>query len=98
MQRVQAEGTGVIVLLRETSAPVDWLDQLKSHDESNNSAPKDEGTSKKRSVAPEYLWAYGVGAQILADLGVSKMNLMSAPKSFHGLAGFGLEIAEYVKP
>ena len=97
MQRVQAAGAGVIVLLRETSTPVDWLDQLKTHDENSSSAPKSD-TGKKRSVAPEYLWAYGVGAQILTDLGVSKMKLMSAPKSFHGLAGFGLEIVEYVKP
>jgi 3,4-dihydroxy 2-butanone 4-phosphate synthase/GTP cyclohydrolase II len=31
----------------------------------------------------------------LADLGVRKMSLLSAPKKFHGLAGFGLEVAEY---
>ena len=30
------------------------------------------------------------------DLGVRKMRLMSAPKVYHGLAGFGLEIVEYV--
>ena len=38
---------------------------------------------------------YGIGAQILADLGVRKMKLMSAPKVFHGLAGFGLEVVDY---
>jgi 3,4-dihydroxy 2-butanone 4-phosphate synthase/GTP cyclohydrolase II len=38
----------------------------------------------------------GVGAQILMELGVRKMRLMSAPKVYHGLAGFGLEIVEYV--
>jgi len=38
---------------------------------------------------------YGIGAQILADLGVRKMRLLSAPKVFHGLAGFGLEVVDY---
>ena len=99
MKRVQEAGSGAIVLLRETSTPIDWLDQVKAHDEESTQSPqKQTPGSKKKAVAPEYLWAYGVGAQILADLGVSKMKLMSAPKSFHGLAGFGLEITEYVKP
>jgi len=42
------------------------------------------------------LRTYGVGAQILADLGVGKMRVLSAPKHFYGLSGFGLEITEYV--
>lgn len=98
MKRVQDAGAGVIVLLRETSAPIDWLEQVKSHCEDSASSPQKAEAGKRKAVAPEYLWAYGVGAQILADLGVSQMKLMSAPKSFHGLAGFGLEITEYVKP
>ncbi len=39
----------------------------------------------------------GVGAQILMDLGVKKMQLMTAPKVIHGLAGFGLEVVGYIK-
>lgn len=38
----------------------------------------------------------GVGAQILMDLGVKKMKLMTAPKVIHGLAGYGLEVVDYV--
>lgn len=38
----------------------------------------------------------GVGAQILMDLGVKKMKLMTAPKVIHGLAGFGLEVVDYI--
>ena len=38
----------------------------------------------------------GVGAQILMDLGVRKMQLMTAPKVIHGLAGFGLEVVDYI--
>ena len=45
---------------------------------------------------PTDLRTDGVGAQILVDLGVRKMKLMTAPKVIHGLAGFGLEVVDYV--
>ncbi|MGM0564110.1 MAG: bifunctional 3,4-dihydroxy-2-butanone-4-phosphate synthase/GTP cyclohydrolase II [Pseudomonadota bacterium] len=99
MQRLADCDQGVIVLLRETGPQKPMLEQVLEHDDQAD-VPKrraDE-SGRRRSVAPEYLWAYGVGAQILTDLGVSRMRLMSAPKAFHGLAGFGLEIEEYVKP
>ena len=38
----------------------------------------------------------GLGAQILSDLGIKKMRLLSAPKHIHALSGFGLEIVEYI--
>jgi len=44
------------------------------------------------------LRTYGIGAQIIADLGVRKMRVMSAPLKLSGLAGFGLEVVEYVHP
>jgi len=42
------------------------------------------------------LRTYGVGAQILADLGVRKMLVLSAPKKMYALSGFDLEVVEYV--
>ena len=39
---------------------------------------------------------YGVGAQILSDLGVKKMRILGSPRKLHGLKGFGLEVVEYV--
>ncbi|HZC02814.1 MAG TPA: bifunctional 3,4-dihydroxy-2-butanone-4-phosphate synthase/GTP cyclohydrolase II, partial [Gammaproteobacteria bacterium] len=38
----------------------------------------------------------GLGAQILADIGVRKMRVLSAPKRIHSISGFDLEIVEYV--
>ena len=38
----------------------------------------------------------GLGAQILADVGVRKMRVMSNPRKYHALSGFGLEVVEYV--
>ncbi|MBT3447403.1 MAG: 3,4-dihydroxy-2-butanone-4-phosphate synthase [Candidatus Thioglobus sp.] len=40
---------------------------------------------------------YGVGAQILSDLGVKKMRILGSPRKLHGLKGFGLEVSEYVE-
>lgn len=39
----------------------------------------------------------GVGAQILLDLDVRKMRLMTSPKKIHGLSGFGLEVVDYIQ-
>ncbi|HWF98243.1 MAG TPA: hypothetical protein VN691_03570, partial [Steroidobacteraceae bacterium] len=44
----------------------------------------------------EVLRTFGVGAQILKDLGVRRMRVLSAPKQIHGISGFGLEIDSYV--
>jgi 3,4-dihydroxy 2-butanone 4-phosphate synthase/GTP cyclohydrolase II len=45
---------------------------------------------------PKVLRTYGIGAQILFDLGVRRMRVLSAPKRLHGISGFGLEVVEYV--
>jgi len=44
------------------------------------------------------LMQVGVGSQILRDLGVRKMRLMSAPVKYTGIAGFDLEVVEYIQP
>ena len=40
---------------------------------------------------------YGIGAQILRDLGVGKMRLMAAPRKMPSMAGFGLEVTSYMR-
>jgi 3,4-dihydroxy 2-butanone 4-phosphate synthase/GTP cyclohydrolase II len=42
------------------------------------------------------LRTFGVGAQILKDLGVQRMRVLSAPKQMHGISAFGLEVEGYV--
>jgi 3,4-dihydroxy 2-butanone 4-phosphate synthase/GTP cyclohydrolase II len=49
-----------------------------------------------KTKQPSDIRTDGVGAQILVDLGVRKMKLMTAPKVIHGLAGFGLEVIDYI--
>ncbi len=48
--------------------------------------------------ASRELRTYGIGAQIIADLGIRKMRVLSAPWKLTGLAGFGLEVVEYIDP
>ena len=41
---------------------------------------------------------YGIGAQILKDLGVRKMRLLALPRRMPSMAGFGLEVTGYLQP
>jgi 3,4-dihydroxy 2-butanone 4-phosphate synthase/GTP cyclohydrolase II len=43
------------------------------------------------------LRTYGTGSQIVHDLGVSRMRVLSAPKQMHAISGFGLEVVEYLE-
>ena len=86
MKQVAGADSGVVVIIRppdEDKAMVNWM---LRHPTSETEAVEQKPDLRKD----------GVGAQILMDLGVSKMRLMSAPKVYHGLAGFNLEIVEYV--
>jgi len=88
MKTIDEAGEGVIVILRGNNQ-VNLLDRLKEVDENHEKEPD-------RNDSPSELKTFGIGAQILSDLGVTKMKVMSAPMQLHGLAGFGLEIVEYV--
>ena len=90
LQRVAREGKGVVVILRQKESPGALADQVRAYHMPRTSAPRN-GTE------PDELRTYGVGAQIIADVGVQKMRVLSAPKMLHGIAGFGLEVVEYVK-
>ena len=91
MRRIAEEGEGVIVVLRNRDAAADVLARLRDlqlHDEDDRVPPRRQDRSALRT--------YGIGAQILSDLGVRKMRVMSAPKAMHGISGFNLEIVEYL--
>jgi len=88
MQRIASEGHGVVVILRPEETPRDLMDAAAAIGQSE--APK------SREAGTKVLRTYGIGAQILRDLGVSRMRVLSAPKQMHGLSGFDLEVVEYV--
>ena len=88
MQRVAQEGHGVIVILRPDETARDLMDAVQSIGR-DPAAPSPQAGAK-------VLRTYGIGAQILRDLGVTRMRVLSAPKQMHGLSGFDLEVVEYV--
>lgn len=87
MKKISDLEQGVIVFLRQSETPRNMVQHIES-------MIRDEKERKNNSH--ENLRTYGIGAQILADLGIHKMKLLSAPKKFHALAGFGLEVVEYI--
>ncbi len=90
MQRVANNGQGVIVVLGQHESPRDLVHRIQNYDEHEKS-----GEPLTREVRHE-LRTHGIGAQILTDLGVRRMRVLSAPMVVHGLSGFGLEVVEYV--
>jgi 3,4-dihydroxy 2-butanone 4-phosphate synthase/GTP cyclohydrolase II len=89
MQRIATEGTGVVVLLRPEETPRDLMDAIASISHAD--------ATGSRAGGAKVLRTYGIGAQILRDLGVHRMRVLSAPKQMHGLSGFDLEVVEYVE-
>jgi 3,4-dihydroxy 2-butanone 4-phosphate synthase/GTP cyclohydrolase II len=90
MRRISEEDAGVIVLLRHNESSRDFMEAVDDLDQS-----RDELTERRSGEA--VLRTYGVGAQILRDLGLSKIRVLSAPKHMYAISGFDLEITEYVE-
>jgi 3,4-dihydroxy 2-butanone 4-phosphate synthase / GTP cyclohydrolase II len=89
MQRIVAAGAGVVVVLREPEDDAALLRQLHAYE------LRSDGTDAAAGTSPD-LRSYGVGAQILCDLGVRRMRVLGTPRRLHGLSGFGLDVVEYV--
>lgn len=89
MQRIQNEN-GVLLILGNDESSDSLIEKLKMFE------AEDQGQSiPMRSSKPTR--RIGIGSQILADLGVKKMRLLSSKdKKYHALSGFGLEVVEYV--
>lgn len=87
MQVAESE-QGIVVLLSlpdEDASILQWMSEQSGENE-----------NVVKVKQPADIRTDGVGAQILMDLGVKKMRLMTAPKVIHGLAGFGLEVVDYI--
>ncbi len=92
MRWISEEGEGIIIVLRNHDSAREIIQRMRDYQ-----IHEKKGQPPKRDRGKE-LRTFGVGAQILSDLGVKKMRVLSAPKSIHGLSGFGLEVVEYVCP
>jgi predicted Kef-type K+ transport protein len=87
--RIASEEAGVVVILRDRESSRELMESVGSL-----SLPPDEIADRRGGDA--VIKTYGLGAQILKDLGIQRMRVLSAPKQMHGISGFDLEITEYV--
>jgi 3,4-dihydroxy 2-butanone 4-phosphate synthase/GTP cyclohydrolase II len=93
MEMIQKEGKGVIVYMNQEGRGIGLLNKLKAYQLQEKGLDTVEANIELGFKMDQR--DYGVGAQILRDLGVQKMKLLSNnPKKRTGLIGYGLEIVE----
>ena len=90
IERIAKEKSGVIVVLREQESSRDLMETVEA-------LSRQDDDLRNRRTGDSVLRTYGVGAQILRDLGIKKMRVLSAPKQMYGISGFELEVTEYVE-
>jgi 3,4-dihydroxy 2-butanone 4-phosphate synthase/GTP cyclohydrolase II len=93
MQRIVEAGSGVVVVLRQQESARDLAEAVRSF---AAVAPPAVAAPEPAAGSEGVLRTFGVGAQILKDLGVTRMRVLSAPKQMHGISAFGLEVEGYV--
>jgi len=96
MERIAQAGSGVIVILRDHESPRDLVDAVRALGETNNPTLSAQPSLPPAEPVGGVLRTYGVGAQILKDLGVRRMKVLSAPRQLQGISAFDLEIESYV--
>lgn len=88
LEKVASEGRGVVVLLNSAA------DSYKLEDRIHEFFGEEQAAAAKGSSGVYF--TVGTGSQILRDIGVGKMRLLSPPIKFSAISGFDLEVEEYV--
>ncbi len=95
MEMIEERGSGVVLYMRQEGRGIGLVNKLKAYELQDKGLDTVEANIKL-GFKPD-LRDYGIGAQILVDLGVRKMRLMTNnPKKIVGLEGYGLNVVERV--
>jgi 3,4-dihydroxy 2-butanone 4-phosphate synthase/GTP cyclohydrolase II len=96
MEMIDKEGTGVILYLRQEGRGIGLVNKLKAYELQQNHGLDTVEANRKLGFKAD-MRDYGLGAQMLVNIGVRKMRLLTNnPKKMIGLEGYGLQIVEQI--
>ena len=95
LRRIAREGTGILLYMRQEGRGIGLLNKLKAYHLQDHGL--DTVEANEALGFPADLRDYGIGAEMLADIGAGKLRLMTNnPKKISGIFGFGLKVVERI--